>query len=382
MATRTMKAIAPGPLALALILVSACGGGGGMPAPAEPGHPLDQVDTFTPGATTAYLTDPTKVVRAAIAAATAAPHPASLTQSSNMDARGVTTDRAEASFTPERLSATVWRHGRSPLSLDTRDHLVESSVVPGGPGPHDRWAQGVLLHADAASITVGHGAVAYDPEDSTDWLAAGYWLRVDGPWERGIVHRAEAGAFVDGPEISAPAELPLTGTASYHGYVYGFYAGEAGSDLRLFPQGSIGVGNYSGSFAARADFAAGTVSASVSDLAVEIVTTTPDGALEFLSAPSPLRVDFGPTPIHSDGSFAGREVEAANPMFSVRASEGSWGGRFSAIEDASGDPRLMTGTHGWTLVTTGGTELSFLGVHHGVTDDHPGPSSGQAMAPE
>ena len=368
-----MKAIALSPIALALLLVSACGGGGGMAAPAEPSHPLDQVDPFTPGAIAAYLTDPTKVVRAAIAAATAAPHPDSKTQSSNVNAAGGTTDRAEASFASEHLSVTVWRQDRPPLSLNSRDHLIEASVVPGGPGTHDSWAQGVLLHSDADSITVGHGAVAFDSEDSTDWLAAGYWLRVDGPWESDVVHRAEVGAFVDGPEIAAPVELPLTGTATYRGYAYGFYAGEAGSDLRLFPQGSIGVGNYSGDFAARADFSNGTISASVSDIAVQIVTTTPDGALEFLSRPSPLRVDFGPTPINGDGSFTGREVEAENPMFSVRAGDGSWSGRFSAVQDASGDPRLMTGTHGWTLVTAGGTELSFLGIHHGVTAHYPGP---------
>ena len=59
-------------------------------------------------------------------------------------------------------------------------------------------------------------------------------------------------------------------------------------------------------------------------------------------------------------------MSMSNPYFTVTSTTGSWGGKFSNVQDAAGDPRLVAGTYGGRAVTSGGTESVFVGAYYGL----------------
>ena len=67
-----------------------------------------------------------------------------------------------------------------------------------------------------------------------------------------------AGAFVDGPEISSPATMPVSGSATYNGEAEGLYATTYGSDQPR-RQGETEIGGFYGDLALTADFSARTI---------------------------------------------------------------------------------------------------------------------------
>ena len=79
------------------------------------------------------------------------------------------------------------------------------------------------------------------------------------------------------------------------------------------------------------------------------------------SAPSRFMVRFGATPFNPDGTFLGTAVtlEDAGPDTIVQSS-GHWGGMFSSIPDASGEPRAMAGTVGAEGTTADGSQLAVI----------------------
>ena len=53
------------------------------------------------------------------------------------------------------------------------------------------------------------GAIDHSSDHLTDWMAGGYWLHIRVDRMAGTVSSAEAGAFVDGPELPGPvASVP------------------------------------------------------------------------------------------------------------------------------------------------------------------------------
>ena len=61
---------------------------------------------------------------------------------------------------------------------------------------------------------------------------------------------------------------------------------------------------------------------------------------------------LSPAPIGPDGTFRDDGVTVEIDGRAIAASAGAWGGRFSDIADAAGDPRLAAGTAGaeWTEI--------------------------------
>ena len=78
------------------------------------------------------------------------------------------------------------------------------------------------------------------------------------------------------------------------------------------------------------------------------------------------QVTLGSAPIMNDGRLRSKMIDVAHPDFTITSS-GSWGGRLSSQADASGNPRLVAGTHGATAMTSGESKASFVGAFHGVT---------------
>ena len=108
--------------------------------------------------------------------------------------------------------------------LDSANTIIDSGTqqsLVGLAGRSSR-SRGVFSYTDT-SATLAEVAVDWANGDPADYLAGGYWLHADGNVAAGIVTSVEAGAFVDGPELSLsnPPTLPVRGTANYRGAAAG-----------------------------------------------------------------------------------------------------------------------------------------------------------------
>ena len=180
----------------------------------------------------------------------------------------------------------------------------------------------------------------------------------------------EMGAFVDGPEISGTAPtLPDAGTASYTGPAQGFYH-HVYRGNPLFPDGTQEIGEVAGTITLSVDFANSLIDGCVGCAhrsQVSGVAIYPNGGTyEFENASIGYRVIYGPTAIGPDGNFRDSSVRLVNSDHPVTSSSGSWGGQFSNIPDASGDPRLVTGTGGGEYAHENGTHGVWIGAFFGT----------------
>ena len=349
-------------VAACLLPLAACGGGGGG------GGPLSGMPD-TPSEPPTYemlqTADQDKLIAAGIAASTARPAFGSVTQSSNKDAAGVSTDSAQSSFDGDTFTLRIARRNGSTLSLNTDDHQVS-----GGPGTSRATGRemsvGSLLDYDARSITFALGVVEFDPGYG-GWMSRGTWVHLTGNWADGDVNGVEVGAFVGGPEFSGPASVPVGGTATYEGVASGI-ASSRGETPGGFRRETL---EYAGDFRLTADFSSGLVSGEIhSDLVVGF-RALDDGTPQAGSRPTEARIGLGSTSINSDGSFVGTDVTLMDLNLNTQgsSSEGYWGGRFSTIDDLTGNPRAVAGTHGVTYTTPAGYTVTYVGYHFGATGD-------------
>ena len=199
-----------------------------------------------------------------------------------------------------------------------------------------------------------------------DYLAGGYWIHATGEVAAGNSSQAEIGAFVDGPELRGAPTLPVAGTATYSGFAAGAYAALLGVEFGN-DRGRQDIGEFEADVSLTADFGNATLAGSLENIVLDYVSTTPDGQVEEHGGES---VDYGLTlgevSIRDDGTFVGGDVGLSLPLGPV-TTQGSWGGRFSAANDADGNPRIVAGTIGGTGSTLGGTEVSFVGAFYGAT---------------
>ena len=353
-------------LIAATLAFAGCGGGGGNVRPSD-----DDMDSGTPPTSSLTVDQAQKAIakegfQAAQQAAQNTPRFGSVTQSTNRDGAGVTTDQASTRFSPgPRLVVDIARRNGGTLSLDTDQHTVaydlDTSAVTGR-----EFAQAVVLKHSASELTLGLVATDWSSDDSTDYLAGGYWVHATGDIYAGNVTHAEMGAFVDGPELRGTPDMPTLGTATYNGITAGLYAARYGTDTAV-PQGTHEIGEFSGNLALTADFAAGNISGAVNNVSLSYVTETPSGDIYTgLNEASYYRLNLGTTPFDSNGTFTGTDVTLTHPLLSIR-SEGSWGGQFSTRDDSAGNPRLVAGTLGGTGTTPGGSTASFVGAFYGAT---------------
>jgi len=301
----------------------------------------------------------------------------SVTQSSNADSAGVTSDRANATFTNQggpRLVVEVTREGKDALRLDSATDFFEGSPFAesaGSPVHGVSFATGVLYRETNTEFTVAGVSVDWDSTDATDFLAGGYWLHATYDTEADRVDSVEIGAFSDGPEISATPDLPVTGTATYRGLADGLYTARVGTDSDEFAEGSHQLGTFVGDIGLAADFGARSISGRVDNISVYFFSVPPDyngeDELEAYSEePSSYVLDLGMASFDSDGNFVGTGVSLTHPGVDFTTT-GSWGGRFSTEDDGDGNPRLVAGTLGGSAATPGETTTSFVGKFLGTT---------------
>ena len=357
MKTRTSAALAA---VASLLFLAACGGGGGGGG----GQSTSMPPTETPSLTrsNAQTLAANGALQAAQRAATAAPVFGSVTQSTG---RG---DRARALLTSgPRLQVNIAREAGGSIALDTAAHTVDAgpgtSAVTGRDG-----ADAYLLSYDASSLTLARVGAEWDPGYG-GWLSGGYWLHAIGDIRAGKITAADAGAFMDGPEIRGTPDMPVTGTASYRGIAAGLYASQYGTDVPGVPRGSQEVGEFDAAAALTADFGDSTISGRISNIRAYGVIIYPDGSSDGFDTATEYQMHLAPSRIGSDGKFSGSGVTVTHPLVSIR-SQGSWGGRFSTVDDSAGNPRLVAGTIGASGTTPGGSTASLVGGFYGVTPQY------------
>ncbi len=360
------------------LLLTACGGGGGGGAPAPPADPAPSAGGGGPPAVTAADlrgADPATVLARAASAAESLPRFGSVVQSTNRDGSGVTTDTVSATLADGGLTVKIARQGASTLTLDTADAVEDSGVYSSSSGEYRVRDWGVFSVAnDEAAIARISAAWEADAPDRYV-AAAGYWLHFEGDIRSLDIMDAEMGAFVVGPEFSGrPPDLPSMGTARYRGGAAGFYGNSYGTDIAEIARGSTVVGEFDGVATLTADFSDGTVSGCIGcegGLSFEgVFRDGSTGETEDFEESSNASIRLGAIPIDTAaGTFRGEGITVWNPdrPDTVRTveSEGRWGGRFSNIPEADGDPRWIAGTFAGRSVTAGGSRSTYVGAFAG-----------------
>ena len=359
-----------------LLLLTACGGGGGSSSA------LSGSDTSSPPESTSashhqpvsalssqqnvQRTSPDQQGRAATVAANTLPNFGSVTQSSNRGTDGISSDAATAVFDGQNVQVTIERLDGSTFVLDTTDDIFLKAPFIPHISSHTSGQEAYVGELTDTSFYLAYVGSSWS--STSDFLAGGYWMRANGLDTASPTF--EMGAFVDGPEISQSATLPSTGTANYTGPTQGFYYHEYQGNP-LVPNGTQEIGEVIGIITLTVDFENSLINGCVGCTQRSLVTgvaVDPQGQtyFEFENVPIGYRVVYGPTPIGSDGSFRGPNVSLVNPDHPVTESSGSWGGQFSNIPDAEGDPRLVTGTGGGDYTHANGTHGVWIGAFLGT----------------
>ena len=352
-------------LLVSLVLaLSGCGGG------ADSGDKVVQTPEFAPPENLqledVQALNPEQVLDVARKAATSMPKFGSVVQSASATLADVNTAAVE--FDRGQMAVTVTRQDGRSLTLDSRTDAVETAGGFWHGYEHRGWG---LLRVSGNSATIAAISGEWSPHDYGDWITGGVWLHFTGNlWRTPVsVAGAEIGAFVDGPELDSSPTLPSLGIATYNGAAAGFFAARHGNEYAgtILPPGTVGIGAYEGDLRLTADFGEGSISGKVDSIEISGIYETPRGALLELSGPSVSEIHLGATGF-TDGRFTGGvTVTSTDPRFVVVNSSGSWGGKFSAIDDSDSNPRLVAGTHGGKATTIGGSQSVFVGMFSGAT---------------
>ena len=191
-----------------------------------------------------------------------------------------------------------------------------------------------------------------------EYLVSGYWMCLEGDLNVGSITDGEIGVFVDGPELSNPAQLPTEGQTIYRGRIAGMYTYYYGPlwaplDPRLV-EGLKETGEFSGAIAFKADFAKGTMEGCigcVENFETTGVTVDSGGRRSTLYTDVSLAsMTFAPVRIQKGGTFQSMNLmttigdSGLEVSFEVGDNQGILDGQFSSHSTADGDPRLVAGT--------------------------------------
>ena len=244
----------------------------------------------------------------------------------------------------------------------------DSSFIPNHVG-RNWW----LVKTATEGTSIVYAGVSWDNDDPTDYLALGYWIHFPGehPGYRWNFNLAQARytPFFDGPEFdpSDPPRLPISGTATFAGPVAGLYYYRYGSDWTRFND-PVAVAQFRAPFTMTANFEDDTLAGCMGcfgDIELDesrysMHVWLREGFVERpLALPTDYEVHFRTTDIHPSGTFEHTDVEVTHPMRTVTGSEGFWGGIFSNVPDADGNPRMAIGRTGVTFDEADGSQGEF-----------------------
>ena len=321
MNTSTIKFLATcAATALLTMMLTACGGGGGGGGMTltEPGRASIFRDT-------------------AFNAATARPNSGSVTQSSNFDENGITTDQIEVEVryggdSREQQHIFSVRNGTS-WSIGSEDDDVSTHLENSGEESQFRGSGLKKRIGESGILSVALVTDIQGPDD-TDYLTLGTWTIA--PDNVDDSDNYEYGVFVDGSDPFEQTNIrPLQGDATYSGLAAGLFI--SGPNVVLNTDyGRYAVeDNFDGKLELRANFQSandlGTISGSITELMVN--GTLRDGTLNLGDA------DIGP---RDSGFFEG---PMSGSISDVPLS-GAWGGQFYGNNTNDGKPGTVAGTFG------------------------------------
>ena len=276
----------------------------------------------------------------------------------------------DTSFDGDRFTFRINRQSGGPTMLDTDqdDTYITAEYTPTANVITDRPAvDGYIVRSSGTEVTAAGVSVEWSNTDFADYLAGGYWLHIDTD-----TPGVEIGAFIDGPDYDSVVSVPVTGTATYNGRAAGLYITSYGADIatQTLPTGSIEFGEYAGALMLVANFGTSSISGDIHNIDFfDSYTVTPNGTVVALAddPSSDYVLMFGATPIRQNGQFDGNNITLTHPTANIATTNGSWAGRFSTVDDSSGNPRAVAGTHRGYAATPGGSESVFVGAHYGST---------------
>lgn len=226
MSFRTCRVVVVALAAAVVFVASGCSGSksGSGSVPGTPAPP--QVSATR--AATVNAVDATRS-QAAEAAAANTPRPGSVTQSSNADGAGTTTDRVEVTLTAadQQIIYRATQTGGRSWSIGNTGAAQELGSVRDGDfvgiGLVSQETGGrrvLIMYTDADPEALAAG--------NTDWMAAGIWGFIP---DSQNISDFEFGAFADGGDPFTQDNLQaLTGNVSYRGEAYGVYYSSSGAD--------------------------------------------------------------------------------------------------------------------------------------------------------
>ena len=275
------------------------------------------------------------------------------------------------------LTVDLSSPGGGTLRVNTLRDAVETDVyrppLPGHSGKS--W---VLRNFSRDSTSLVYAVASWANDDPADYLAAGWWIHQPGrdydPDETEYV------IFIDGPEIDAaadPPEMPVSGRARYSGEgggIFRYAYGSGWGDL----EGSVVLDEYRARMDVVADFASGTLRGClgcVGDIEADrehLAYLLGGDAADTPSPAADYEIRFSPVAYGSGGTFESAFDAAAgsvnHPDRRVTASRAFWGGSFSTVEDADGDPRLIGGFADAEFMEADGSGGFFWGLFNVLSE--------------
>ncbi len=363
---------------VSLLVLSACGGGGGSssggmdmemntPQPPNPASIQTAFSATRPASTDALAQNAQSIPSVLQQSGTTVFGSVAQAFASGLpDVSGIDT-----SFDGDRFTLRIERQGGNPTTLDTDrdDTYITTEYAPSENLVTDRPAvDGYIVRVNSTEVTLAGVGVEWSDTDFADYLAGGYWMHLDI-----AASGVEIGAFIDGPDYDNVVTVPASGSATYTGRAAGLYITSYGTDIstQTLPAGSLEFGEYAGALMLVANFASRSISGDIRNVdTLNAYTVTPSGDIfELADTPSTGYVmTFGSTSIRQNGQFVGNDITLTHPAVNIASSNGSWAGRFSTVDDGSGNPRALAGTHRGYAATDGGSESVFVGAHYGSTE--------------
>ncbi len=163
----------------------------------------------------------------------------------------------------------------------------------------------------------------------------------------------------------------MRGTATYAGSAAGLYGYRYGRSHSGVPNGTHAIGEYAGEASLTANFAARTISGCIGcsgDVIVSGIAVTPSGETVSFNDQTSAKVLLGAASFDSGGVFRSRNVAVQLLGRTVTQTSGSWGGRFSTIDDFAGYPRSVAGTTGAEWNESDGSKGVLVGAWLGLAE--------------
>ena len=276
------------------------------------------------------------------------------------------------------------------LKVNTLRDSVETDVYR-SPVPNHSGKSWVLRNFAHDSTSLVYAVVSWDNDDAMDYLAAGWWIHQ--PGRQYDPETIEQVIFIDGPEIDStadPPEMPVIGQARYAGEGGGIFRYEYGpgwGDL----EGRVVLDEYRARMDVVADFDSGTLRGClgcVGDIEANREHLVYLLGEDAMTAPSPVadyEIRFAPVAYNGDGTFEsafdGAAGSVRHPGRSVTGSRAFWGGSFSNVADADGNPRLIGGFADAEFAEADGSGGFFWGLFN-VLSEATVPISGAPDIPD